>query len=183
MQDERYTIKNNALTVNSAQTVRNRLREMESKRAHVLTRWVWELLQNARDAAVHGTEGNLVASIEQNHTELVFKHNGTDFTKDQIAHVIYHGSTKTESTESIGQYGTGFLSTHLLSPEINVSGWLDDGKKFDFNLKREVSSDSELSESMDRAYDAFWNSLSDLSPSDDFTTTIPVSPDHTERCA
>ena len=117
MQDERYTIKNNALTVNSAQTVRNRLREMESKRAHVLTRWVWELLQNARDAAVHGTEGNLVASIEQNHTELVFKHNGTDFTKDQIAHVIYHGSTKTESTESIGQYGTGFLSTHLLSPD------------------------------------------------------------------
>ena len=170
MQDERYTIKTNALIVNSAQTVRNRLREMESKRAHVLTRWVWELLQNARDAAVPDTEGKLAASIEQNQTEIVFKHNGTDFTKDQIAHVIYHGSTKTENTESIGQYGTGFLSTHLLSPEINISGWLEDGKKFNFDLKREVSSDSELSESMDRAYDAFWNSLSDSSPADGFTT-------------
>ncbi len=170
MQDERYTIKTNALTVNSAQTVRNRLREMESTRAHVLTRWVWELLQNARDAAVPDTEGKLAASMELNQTEIVFKHNGTDFTKDQIAHVIYHGSTKTENTESIGQYGTGFLSTHLLSPEINISGCLEDGKKFNFDLKREVSSDSELSESMDKAYDAFWNSLSDSSPADGFTT-------------
>ena len=170
MQDERYTIKTNALTVNSAQTVRNRLREMESTRAHVLTRWVWELLQNARDAAVPDTEGKLAASMELNQTEIVFKHNGTDFTKDQIAHVIYHGSTKTENTESIGQYGTGFLSTHLLSPEINISGWLEEGKKFNFDLKREVSSDSELSESMDKAYDAFWNSLSDSSPADGFTT-------------
>ena len=170
MQDERYTIKNNALTVNSAQTVRNRLREMESKRAHVLTRWVWELLQNARDAAAPDTEGKLVALIEQNQTELIFKHNGTDFTRDQIAHVIYHGSTKTENTESIGQYGTGFLSTHLLSPEITISGWLEDGKKFDFELKREVSSDSELSKSMDKAYDAFWDSQSDLRRADDFTT-------------
>ncbi len=170
MQDERYTIKNNALTVNTAQTVRNRLREMESKRAHVLTRWIWELLQNARDAAAPDTEGKLVASIEQTQKELVFKHNGVDFSRDQIAHLIYHGSTKTEDSGSIGQYGTGFLSTHLLSPEINVSGWIEDGNKFDFWLKREVSSDRELKESMDSAYEAFWDSLSDIRRADDFTT-------------
>ena len=170
MQDERISIKTNALTVNSAQTVRNRLREMESKRAHVLTRWVWELLQNARDAAIPKTEGTLVASIEQTQTELVFKHNGDDFDKDQIAHLIYHGSTKTENPESLGQYGIGFLSTHLLSPKISVSGWINDGKKFCFELKREVSSDDDLKDSMDRAYDAFWDSLSDMPRGDDFAT-------------
>ena len=172
VQDERSTIKTKALTVNSAQTVRNRLRDMESKRAHVLTRWVWELLQNARDAAIPETEGGLVAAIEQTQTELVFKHNGVDFDKDQIAHLIYHGSTKTENPESLGQYGTGFLSTHLLSPEINVFGWLNDGKQFHFDLKREVSSDDELSKSMDRAYDAFWDSLSDLPRGDAFATSF-----------
>lgn len=170
MQDERSTIKTNVLTANTAQTVRNRLREMESKRAHVLTRWVWELLQNARDAATPGAEGTLVASIERSQTELVFKHNGAEFNKDQIAHLIYHGSTKTDDSATIGQYGTGFLSTHLLSTEINVSGWLNDGKKFDFELNREASSDYLLSKSMDKAYDGFWESLSDIPRGDDFTT-------------
>lgn len=170
MQDERSTIKTNVLTANTAQTVRNRLREMESKRAHVLTRWVWELLQNARDAATPGAKGTLVASMERSQTELVFKHNGVEFNKDQIAHLIYHGSTKTDDSTTIGQYGTGFLSTHLLSPEINVSGWLNDGKKFDFELKREASSDDLLSKSMDKAYHGFWESLTDIPRGDDFTT-------------
>lgn len=157
------------LTENTAQSVLNHLRTLESNRAHVRTRWVWELLQNARDAAT-GTDTDLVASIEQNADEVVFRHNGGNFKREEIIHLIYHGSTKVESDETIGQYGSGFLTTHLLSPEIGVSGQLEDGRTFDFRLKREVGSVSALSDSMQFAAESFVRSLSKETDSEFFTT-------------
>ena len=159
------------LAENTAQSVLNHLKELESNRAHVLTRWVWELLQNARDALAN-SDTELVASIEQSEDEVVFRHNGSNFKLEEIAHLIYHGSTKVESEESIGQYGSGFLTTHLLSPEINVAGQVEGGRRFDFRLRREVASVSELSESMKKAVDDFQTSLSSAPATDDFTTTF-----------
>ena len=170
MPNESYdAIRTRVLTDNTAQGVLNHLSTLESNRAHVLTRWVWELLQNARDASVDSGAG-LVASIEQNQAEIIFRHNGSDFKIDEIAHLIYHGSTKIEDTGTIGQYGSGFLTTHLLSPEINVSGQIDDGRRFEFQLKREVGSVSDLSESMEKAWNDFQHSLSDASDASDFST-------------
>lgn len=157
------------LTDNTAQSVLIHLRELEDNRAHVRTRWVWELLQNARDASVK-SEGKLTASIEQNEKEIVFSHNGDNFKMEEIAHLIYHGSTKVENKETIGQYGSGFLTTHLLSPEIEVSGRLEDGRGFCFPLKREISSVSELSASMRNAGEAFERSLSSTSDRGDLPT-------------
>ena len=157
------------LTDNTAQSVLIHLRGLEDNRAHVRTRWVWELLQNARDAAVK-SEGKLVASITQNEKEIVFRHNGDNFKMEEIAHLIYHGSTKVENEETIGQYGSGFLTTHLLSPEIEVSGRLEDGRSFCFPLKRKLGSVSELSASMKNAGEAFVSSLSSVADTDDFPT-------------
>ena len=162
-------IRTRVLTDNTAQGVLNHLKALESNRAHVLTRWVWELLQNARDAS-SGFDTGLVASIEQNESELVFRHNGDDFRTDEIAHLVYHGSTKIENPETIGQYGSGFLTTHLLSPEIRISGKLDDGRSFEFPLKREVGSVKDLSESMERAWNEFKGSLSKAPDIGEFTT-------------
>ena len=142
-------IRTRVLTDNTAQGVLNHLKALESNRAHVLTRWVWELLQNARDASI-GSDTELVASVEQNEGELIFQHNGADFKIDEIAHLIYHGSTKVENPVAIGQYGSGFLATHLLSPEIEVSGLIENGRRFEFPLKREIGSVTELSQSMER---------------------------------
>ena len=100
-------IRTRVLTDNTAQGVLNHLKALDSNRAHVLTRWVWELLQNARDAST-GSDTGLVASIEHNEDELIFRHNGAYFKIDEIAHLIYHGSTKIENAETIGQYGSGF---------------------------------------------------------------------------
>ena len=158
-----------AVINNTAQGVLHELRKMESNRAHVLTRWVWELLQNARDASID-SDTTLVASFEQDGEEVCFRHNGANFTVDQISHLIYHGSTKIENPDAFGEFGTGFLTTHLLSPEIDVSGWLDDGRHFQFLLKREISSVDNLSMSMDHARDDFKNSLSERSTVDEFTT-------------
>ena len=111
-----------------------------------------------------------MASIEQTEGEVVFGHIGGKFKPEQIIHRIYHGSTKVESEETIGQYGSGFLTTHLLSPEIQVLGQLEDDRSFDFRLKREVGSVIELSDSMRKAERDFENSLSNTPTTHSFTT-------------
>ena len=126
-------IKDRVLTDNTAQGILNHLKELASNRARMQRRWVWELLQNARDASADD-DTHLSASIELDDGELVFQHNGRGFTEEEVAHLIYHGSTKVEDKKTIGQYGSGFLTTHLLSPEVDVSGQLSDGRSFNFRL-------------------------------------------------
>ncbi len=162
-------IKTQVLADNTAQSVLNHLKSLVSNRAHVRTRWVWELLQNARDTSTESS-GELIASIALKEDEIVFQHNGDSFTPKEIFHLIYHGSTKVENEETIGQYGSGFLTTHLLSPEISISGRIEDGRHFDFQLRREIGSVSRLSESMQRAVKDFEKSLSREQTTDDFTT-------------
>ncbi|MDE0188748.1 MAG: hypothetical protein OXN80_06585 [bacterium] len=152
--DNKDKIKDRVLTENTAQGILNHLRDFESNRARMQKRWIWELLQNARDTS-SDKDTHLVAKVHVNSRELVFQHNGLGFTPDEVAHLIYHGSTKLEDENKIGQYGSGFLTTHLLSPQIDVSGQLNDGSPFNFRLKREVGSTKALSDSMDRAWGDF----------------------------
>ena len=160
-------IKDRVLTENTAQSILNSLRELESNRARMQRRWIWELLQNARDASADD-DNHLVASVELGCGELIFQHNGRGFTMEEVAHLIYHGSTKLEDEKTIGQYGSGFLTTHLLSPAIDVSGQLNDTRPFQFRLKREISSTKALSDSMDEAWNEF--DASEVVTSDTFTT-------------
>lgn len=167
MPNESDEIRTKVLTENTAQGVLKELKVLQSNRAPMLRRWIWELLQNARDTSATS------ASIERGQEEIIFRHNGDEFTREEIAHLIYYGSTKVEDEETIGQYGSGFLTTHLLSPTVEVSGQLD-GKSFEFSLKREVGSVEELRDSMDRAWKAFWKAFNDslpiASPPNGFTT-------------
>ena len=160
-------IKDRVLTENTAQSILNSLRELESNRARMQSRWIWELLQNARDASAND-DTHLVASVQLGCDELVFQHNGRGFTMEEVAHLIYHGSTKLDDEKTIGQYGSGFLTTHLLSPVIDVSGQLNDRRPFQFRLKREISSAKALSDSMDEAWNEF--DASSAVASDTFTT-------------
>ena len=169
-QDNEFTgIITRALTENTAQSVLNHLTALESNRAHVRTRWVWELLQNARDACTN-TDTQLVAAIEHSEGEVVFRHNGGNFKREEIIHLIYHGSTKVESEETLGRYGSGFLTTHLLSPEIGVSGQLDDGRTFSFQLKRELGSVDALINAIQSATNSLLRSLSPGASLEPFST-------------
>ena len=153
------------LTENTAQGVRKHLLALERNRQAMQTRWVWELLQNARDAQAS------MASIEYDQESVVFRHNGSPFNKGEITHLIYHGSTKTENEGAIGQYGSGFLATHLLSSTIHVSGRVDTGKFFNFPLKREIGSAESLKKLMEDAEKKYHESRSNESTvSGDFTT-------------
>ena len=151
-------IKNAILSENTAQGVLNHLRDHESNRARMQKRWVWELLQNARDAA-SDQDTQLDASVIVRNDELVFEHNGQGFTSIEVGHLIFHGSSKIEDENTLGRYGSGFLTTHLLSPRVDVAGQLQDGTDFSFLLNRQITSAQTLSESMDRAWDSFHASL------------------------
>ena len=159
-------IKDNVLTENTAQSVYNHLQTL-LKTPDSIYRWIWELLQNARDASKGAN--TLTASINYRPGELVFLHNGRGFKEEEIGHLIFHGSTKTEDEGKIGQYGSGFLTTHLLSWAIDVSGQLDDGRWFDFCLERKPDSEGALRESMDEAWNNFNPSSSPIH-NDDFAT-------------
>ena len=167
--------RNKVLIENTAQGVYNHLNDMKSSGRH--KRWIWELLQNARDVSTD-VDNHLIAKVKYNGKELVFLHNGRGFTVDEIAHLIFYGSTKVEDERTIGQYGSGFLTTHLLSWEIDVSGQLDGNKWFNFRLSRKPESVKALQESMDQAWEEFKYSVDESRPESlpDFFTTQFVYP-------
>ena len=149
------------LTENTAQGVFKHLNEMKFSGRH--KRWIWELLQNARDVSPDANN-SLIAEVKYSEEKLVFLHNGRGFTVDEIAHLIFYGSTKVEDETTIGQYGSGFLTTHLLSWEIDVSGQLENGDWFNFHLARKPESVKALQDSMNHAWEAFKNSVKESRP-------------------
>ena len=167
--------KERVLIENTAQGVFKYLKELDSNRKRRHTRWVWELLQNARDVSP-AADNSLTAEVRYNPGEpgeLVFLHDGRGFKMDEIVHLIFYGSTKHESKDTLGQFGSGFLTTHLLSWEIKVSGLLDDEQWFDFPLVREPESVDALYNSMVQAGAKFNASLTRSRPEsipDSFTT-------------
>ncbi|MNK11799.1 hypothetical protein D3C87_298470 [compost metagenome] len=129
------------------------LREMTVLRASVETspntprRWVWELLQNAKD--VHSGNGvNIeISELKRNNKDyLVFQHDGLPFTADNIRFLIEQISSKDRNKDEdgkrkeTGKFGTGFLTTHMLSEKVLVSGVAKeeglDYRKFKFTLDR-----------------------------------------------
>ena len=141
----------------TAQSVWNDLKELKQLRP---IRWIWELLQNASDASLP-IDNYLIAEVKYRPGKLIFSHNGRSFEELEVAHLIASGSTKYEDDESIGEFGTGFLTTHLLSLEIEILGQLNDGRKFAFPLVRDMRSRIDLYESMKQAERDFKHSLND----------------------
>ena len=123
-------------------------------------RWVWELIQNAKD--VH-RDGKVQIQIETDFTEktLVFRHTGRPFTANNIRFLIEQISTKDRSKtdantrSTTGKFGTGFLATHLLSEVVSVHGVAkEEGlefKKFQFQLDRSGADLEEIAEAVERA--------------------------------
>ena len=75
-------------------------------------RAIWELVQNARDVVCEGKRAKIVFTRLEN--SLTFKHDGIPFTHKTIEALIMQTSSKVSSNSvQVGQYGTGFLTTHL----------------------------------------------------------------------
>src|SRR6266481_5628201 len=109
--------------------------DMEKHRAGVerspttSRRWVWELIQNAKDVNIDGkVRVRVEADLDGSDAHITFKHNGGAFSAENIRFLIEQVSSKDRTNDSdgrpttTGRFGTGFLTTHLLSDRVLVRG-------------------------------------------------------------
>lgn len=81
-------------------------------------RAIWELFQNARDLS-----DSAVIKITLTESEFVFAHKGKAFTYDTLCSLVKQVSSREkEDNISVGQYGTGFLTTHKFGRKIIIKG-------------------------------------------------------------
>jgi len=113
--------KNNyKLTADKIKQILNKVLNDPSQSAK---RWIWELMQNAKD--VKNTFEQVSVEIELTDNELIFRHNGDPFKMTNIMGLIQQVSSKDSDNtddEVTGKFGTGFIATHLLSDIITVNG-------------------------------------------------------------
>jgi hypothetical protein len=107
-------------------------------------RWIWELIQNAFDCTPKGGKIDINVSVK-NDSFLEFSHNGVPFTYENLVDLITQISSKqSESEEKTGKFGTGFISTHLISERVNIKGVFkqsgDIYKNLDFVIDRSGTS-------------------------------------------
>lgn len=85
-------------------------------------RWVWELIQNASDCIPKDGKVNINISVKDEKI-LAFTHNGVPFSYENLIDLITQISSKESDTEEkTGKFGTGFISTHLLSEKVKING-------------------------------------------------------------
>ena len=116
-----------------------KLEENHAKRA------IWELFQNAIDLSENC---EIIITITENALE--FKHNGKSFTTKTLSSLIKQVSSKNSgnNNDEVGQYGTGFITTHSFGKRILLSGSLKEGDYFihfcNFEIDRIALNSDEL---------------------------------------
>lgn len=110
-------------------------------------RWIWELLQNATDCCDIGQTIDI--KINFNNSQLEFSHNGKGFTEDNLWSMITQFSKKASNEDTTGKFGTGFISTTLISPYIQVTSYREEtSRPFSLRLDRSAVSIESLSDSI-----------------------------------
>lgn len=130
-----------------------------SNNENSVKRWIWELCQNAKD--VCNSTGKVKISIDynENQKKVLFKHNGKAFSMSNILSLINQASSKDRndgSERKSGKFGTGFITTHLLSEMVSISGILESASgysKFNISLDRRGKEKSQIIAAMERAVD------------------------------
>jgi hypothetical protein len=149
-----------------ADKIIKRLHELDKTVENNQGRWAWELLQNAKDSIAEENDRTVSVQIELNKNSVEFRHNGMHFTELDIRGLINQISSKEveegQQTRKTGRFGTGFLTTHLLSRVIQIKGIVktesDGFCKFNFRLDRQGKSTKELAPKIDMAWDEFQSS-------------------------
>lgn len=151
-----------------ADKIIKRLHDLEKTVQNNHGRWAWELLQNAKDS-VADTSRKVAVRIKYSHDEIEFSHNGNHFTEKDIRGLINQISSKEveegEVSKRTGRFGTGFLTTHLLSKEVYIEGIVETEDeamyKFGFPLNRNGKTTGLLIPNIESAWEAFHESTED----------------------
>ena len=95
--------------------IRKGLEELDEKSGE---RAIWELVQNARDMS---SESRI--KIELTNTSIVFSHHGKPFDYTSFRALVKQDSSKDRNgVDQVGQYGTGFMTTHAFNRLVHVDG-------------------------------------------------------------
>lgn len=149
-------LRNGAQETQAAIKIKDKLTELKSKDVIISSsRWIWELIQNAKDCPNSSGKIDIEINFNKADRKVEFKHNGKLFSTKNIVYLIEQVSTKERTRDSVstGKFGTGFLTTNLLSPKVTISGLLHDEEetdvaRFEVTLDRSGSSIDELKASI-----------------------------------
>lgn len=134
----------------------------QNPKSNSYRRWIWELMQNAKDVAFE----NDMVSIEicfnkgEERGTLEFKHSGKPFTIKNLIFLVNQVSAKDrdnsdENNKVTGKFGTGFLTTHLLSEKVNIEGVVQEDtepyKKVSLTLDRSSRSIDDIIHSVQQS--------------------------------
>lgn len=147
-------------------------------------RWIWELLQNAKD--VFPQERGVDIEINLTQTGQVayldFSHNGLPFSVDNITFLVEQVSTKDRDSsegdipKTTGRFGTGFLTTHLLSEIVEVNGVV---KEPDLPFRKStiiLDRSGQNMEAVTKSVEYALGMLSNLDKEDDYSEYNPEAP-------
>ena len=133
------------------------LERLQSIPAERKKRWIWELLQNARDEApVHGS----TVTVRLKENELQFIHNGNPFNIDSLLAIITRNSTKpfndADDDPPTGKNGTGFVTSNILNRVVRLESDFtnEDGiRAFEFEIDRTSSTFDDLKKVLETGFD------------------------------
>jgi hypothetical protein len=167
-----------------AHSVKQILSPILSHSNKLRVRWMWELLQNASDLG-----DNIKVRIEIDKKKLTYSHNGKNFSLLEAYNLIMPNTSKdneiAKSKSVIGQFGTGFISTHILSKLIQVNGIIEDEEKlysFNFHLDRSERTDKDfLIDSIKKSEAEYRKNLKEIDelPEVEFLTSFTYNIDNT----
>lgn len=175
-----------------ADKIIKRLHDLEKTVQNNHGRWAWELLQNAKDSVAE-TNRKVSVQINYSHDKIEFSHNGNHFTEKDIRGLINQISSKEveegEISTRTGRFGTGFLTTHLLSKEVFIKGVVEtvDGNLFQFGfpLDRNGKTTAALIPKIENAWKEFHTSTEDSEiadyDEDEFNTSFTYALDSNEQ--
>jgi hypothetical protein len=110
---------------NEARNIRKHVNQARGDSHGAGARWPFELTQNAHDAGARDGKDWVGIKLTFDGKAVVYEHDGKPFTMQDLAALLSGGSSKDfKSDETTGRFGTGFLVTHVLSPEIRFEGVL-----------------------------------------------------------
>lgn len=145
-------LRSQAQTTQAANKIIDQLKKLEnSNNEDTSYRWIWELIQNSKDVVNSTGKVDILVNFNENRRVIEFKHNGKLFLTKNIVFLIEQVSTKERNEldrkekKITGKFGTGFLTTHLLSKKVNVAGYLcdEDEPVHQFNIDIDRSSDNQ----------------------------------------
>lgn len=166
-----------------ADKIIKRLHDLEKTVQNNHGRWAWELLQNAKDSVAE-SDRKVSVCIEFSDDWIEFSHNGDHFTEKDIRGLINQISSKEvdegEVSKRTGRFGTGFLTTHLLSKEVFIKGIVEttdnEFYRFGFLLNRNGKTTALLIPNIEKAWEEFHASTKDGKlddyDSEDFNTSF-----------